>query len=336
MKPGSPEYSDVAPNATRLRLLQSLRALGYDFIAPTPASQARVLRRPDRQVGATLSDLLGWSLPCRCDRLPSDVVDALDAAGLLERRGDGLIVAQVRVSNVFGHLFLHSRYPTLETDAVFLGPDSYRFADYISRNLTDVPDGARILDYGAGAGVGGIVAAALVGNASLTLADINPKALSLASVNAAFARITHRTTQAATPSDVAGSFDLIVSHPPFMIDPARRAYRDGGDLWGGKLSLDWTRAAIGKLAPGGRFIMHTGVSIVDGRDVVRDAVREAMPATGYRYDYRVLDPDIFGDELDKPSYAGVDRIAAIGLCVDREVEKEILPPVRGPLCPGRV
>lgn len=320
MKTESAEHSNIVPNATdsaRLALLESLQALGYDFIAPTPASQARVLRRPDRQVGTTLSDLLGWSLPCRSDRLPSRVVDVLDATDLLERRDDGLIVAKIRVSNVFGRLFLHSRYPTLETDAVFLGPDSYRFADYISRNLTGLPDGARILDYGAGAGVGGIVAAMLRGNASLTLADINPKALSLASVNATFAGVAHRTTPAATPSEVEGSFDLIVTHPPFMIDPARRAYRDGGDLWGGKLSLDWTLAAIGKLAPGGRFVMHTGVSIVDGRDVVRDAVREAMPATGYRYDYRVLDPDIFGDELDKPSYAGVDRIAAIGLCVDR-------------------
>jgi hypothetical protein len=142
--------------------------------------------------------------------------------------------------------------------------------------------------------------------------------LALASVNATAAGVEHRTVLARTPTDVDGPFDLIVTHPPFMIDPDRRAYRDGGDLYGGKLSLDWTLAAIEKLAPGGRFVMHTGVSIVGGRDVVQDALRAAMPAIGYHYDYRVLDPDIFGDELDKEPYAEVDRIAAIGLCVLRD------------------
>lgn len=45
-----------------------------------------------------------------------------------------------------------------------------------------------------------------------------------------------------------------------------------------------------------------------------------MPATGFQDEYRVLDPDIFGDELDKEAYAGVDRIAAIGLYVACDLE----------------
>jgi methylase of polypeptide subunit release factors len=310
--------SEGEARCAALDVLRHLRSSGYDFIAPTPASQARVLSRHDQPVGTTVVDLLGWSLPCRRDHLPDEITDALDTAGLLTHQQDGLVAAKVRVSNVFDRLFLHSSYPTHEADAVFLGPDSYRFADYISRQLDHLPDDARVLDYGAGAGVGGIVAASIHGNACLTLADINPKALSLASINATFAAVDHRTTLVGRPAEVAGSFDLIVTHPPFMIDPARRAYRDGGDLFGGKLSLDWTLMAIQKLAPGGRFVMHTGVSIVGGRDLVRDALYEAMPETGYRYEYRVLDPDIYGDELDKEPYADVDRIAAIGLCVERE------------------
>ncbi len=313
--------TDAGSREPLLALLGLLRSQGYDFIAPTPASQSRVLSRPQRQVGTTLYDLLGWSLPCRQGDLPPDVVAILEKAGLLEQRPDGLVSAKIRVSNMFDRLFVHSRYPTRARDSVFLGPDSYRFADYISRNLSGLSDALRILDYGAGAGVGGIVAASLHGGATLTLADINPKALALASINATFAAIDHRTVLANTPKEVDGDFDLIVTHPPFMIDPDRRAYRDGGDLYGGKLSLDWTLEAIRKLAPGGRFLMHTGVSIVDGRDVVRDAIDRAMPSIGYRYDYRVLDPDIFGDELDKEPYAGVDRIAAIGLCVQRTEDR---------------
>ena len=314
-----PDAVSGVSRSAMLDLLGMLRSMDYDFIAPTPASQARVMARPDRQVGATVADLLGWSLPCRRDALPPALFAILAAQGLLEECPDGLVTAAIRVSNVLGQLFLHSRYPTTARDAVFLGPDSYRFADYISRHLAGLPTEARILDYGAGAGVGGIVAASLHGKAELTLADLNPKALQLASINATFAGIANHGVMAQTPDEVDGPFDLIVTHPPFMIDPVRRAYRDGGDLYGGRLSVDWTLMAIRKLAPGGRFLMHTGVSIVSGRDVVRDAIQDAIPATGYRQDYRVLDPDIFGDELGNAPYAEVDRIAAIGLCVERAI-----------------
>lgn len=300
-----------------LRLLALLDAADYDFIAPTPASQARVLARGDRRMGATVADLLGWTLPCRPDLLPTDIVSALDAAGDLEWGADEMIRARVRVSRVYDCLFVHSSYPTTAGDSVFLGPDSLRFADYISRHIAGLPDAARILDYGAGAGVGGITAASLHGNALLTLADINAKALFLASTNATFAGVQHRTAEARSPVDIDDRFDLIVTHPPFMIDPDRRAYRDGGDLYGGRLSVDWTLAALNRLAPGGKLVMHTGVSIVAGRDVVRDALTALMPAVGYSYEYRTLDPDIFGDELSTPAYAEVDRIAAIGLCVTR-------------------
>lgn len=309
---------DANQRAALLRLIELLRQQDYDFLAPIPISQARVLARPDRQTGSTIADLLGWSLPCRGDQLPHDIVAALDEAGLLNRGPDGLIKAGVRVSKLFDCLFVHSSYPTTAQDSIFLGPDSYRFADYISRNIAGLPADARILDYGAGAGAGGISAATFHGRATLTLADINPKALFVASINATAAGIEHRTVEAQSPRDVEGSFNLIVTHPPFMIDLDRRAYRDGGDLYGGQLSIDWTLAAIERLAPGGRFVMHTGVSIVDGRDVVREALREAMPAVGFSYDYRLLDPDIYSDELESEAYAKVDRIAAIGLCVTRD------------------
>jgi methylase of polypeptide subunit release factors len=309
---------DVASDFDELlQLLVTLDEQGYDFLAPTPASHARVLARPDRQVGSDVPDLLGWSIACKAGSELIDVVRTLDGAGLIDYRDDGLVKARVRVSRVFGNLFVHSSFPTEAQDSVFLGPDSHRFADYILRNMTGLPSPARILDYGAGAGVGGITAATDHGDAMLTLADINPAALALAAVNATHAGVAHETVMATTPAEVPGSFDLIVTHPPFMIDPDRRAYRDGGDLHGARLSLDWTLAGMAKLAPGGRLVMHTGVSIVDGRDVLLDALREAMPAIGYSYDYRLLDPDIFGDELDKEPYADVDRIAAIGLCVVR-------------------
>lgn len=310
-----------APGATGRgaapELLRMLDGLDYAFLAPTPASHARVLERNGREVGDSLMDLLGWSLPCRSDKLPGAVLRALEQAGFLERRDDGLVASRIRVSRVFGNLFIHSRFPTVEQDAVFLGPDSHRFGDYILRNIDGLADGARVLDYGAGAGVGGITAATHLPGAHLTLADINPAALALAGTNAAHAGIDFEVAQVHAPGDLARGFDLVVMHPPFMIDQERRAYRDGGDLFGGRVSLDWALGGIALLAPGGRLVMHTGVSIVEGRDVVHDALAAELPGEDYALDYRLLDPDIFGDELSSEAYAGVDRIAAVGLRIDR-------------------
>ena len=300
-----------------LALLRLLEAQGYDFVAPTPSTHARVVARAEHDQGRGIRDVLGWSLPFKADALPDDVFAALNAAGVIEERKDGLFEAVVRVSFVYGSLFLHSSYPTVAEDSVFLGPDSYRFADFIVRNMAGLPPHARILDYGAGAGVGGIIAGRNHGNAAVTLADVNPKALFLASINAEMAGLDHGVVSAKSPNDVDGTFDLIVTHPPFMMDEGHRAYRDGGDLHGARLSLDWVLQATPKLAPGGRLILHTGVSIVDGRDVLLEELRARLPELGVAYSYRVLDPDIFGDELDRPAYADVERIAAVGLCVTR-------------------
>lgn len=306
-----------AAHVAALELLAELDRLAYDFMAPTPATHARVLTREGRAIGDDLVDLLGWSRACRSGDLPDAVLRALEQAGFLERLDHGLVASRVRVSRVFGSLFIHSRFPTVEQDAVFLGPDSHRFGDYILRNLDGLDGPTRILDYGAGAGVGGITAATHLPGATLTLADINPRALGLAGANAAHARIDFDLVQAQSPQELTGGYDLVVMHPPFMIDTERRAYRDGGDLFGGQLSLDWALGGIGLLAPGGRLVMHTGVSIVGGRDVVRDAFAERLPSADYTLDYRLLDPDIFGDELASAAYAGVERIAAVGLRIDR-------------------
>lgn len=315
------EAPSLSPDAQRqtalLELLHQVDEHGYSFIAPTPASQKRVLSRPDRQVGNGLADLLGWSLICKIDSIPPAVLAALDDTQLIERRPGGLVKANIRISRVFGNLFLHSPFPTTEQDAVFLGPDSHRFGDFISRNLTDLPPSPRVLDYGAGAGVGGITAASMLDNALLTLADINPKALFLAGTNARFAALDYDLITVKVPSDMQSKFDLIVMHPPFMIDEGQRAYRDGGDLFGGRLSVDWALQGMKLLAPGGHLVMHTGVSIVGGRDVVQDVFRTALPSGEFTFSYHLLDPDIFGDELETPAYAAVDRIAAVGVRIDR-------------------
>jgi hypothetical protein len=317
----SPSVSPMDSSAaqeTRSALLDLLDELdddGYDFVCPTPSTHGRVIARPDRREAHDIRDVLGWSLSAAPGVVRPALETALRDAGVVVPDDDGRLVPRLRVSRVEGTLFWHSRYPTTAADSVFLGPDSYRFAQFICARMD--PAAQTILDYGAGAGVGGIVAARHAHDAVLTIADINPKALFLASINAEHAGVRHRTIEVSQPSDVDGRFDLMVTHPPFMIDTDRRAYRDGGDLYGAALSRDWVLQGIDLLSPHGRLIMHTGVSIVDGRDVLLDALGDRLPAIGLEMDYLELDPDIFGDELDQPAYADVERIAAVGAVVRR-------------------
>lgn len=303
--------------AALLQLLRILKEQRYEFVTTTPGSHTRVLARSTDREASSLRDVLGWSLPFRPDIVPREIMAALEAAGVVCEREDGRLASAVRVSSVRGGSFLHSAFPTLAADSVFLGPDSYRFADFIARRMNNLDPGSTILDYGAGAGVGGIFTARQCSGCVLTLADINPKALFLSSVNADAAGIEHRTVEASSPTELPDNFDLIVTHPPFMMDDQGRAYRDGGDLYGPRLALDWVVSGARKLRLGGQLILHTGVSIVDGRDVLLERLVKEFKGPEWALDYRELDPDIFSEDLDQPAYANVERIAAVGLVVTR-------------------
>jgi methylase of polypeptide subunit release factors len=297
-----------------LALLQRLDAEGYDLVTPTPATHARVLKRPDRQVGRTLRDILGWSLPFEPADAPAGLVEALSAADLLLRDGDRLKSA-IRVSRLHGRLFIHSAYPTDQEDSVFLGPDSYRFADFIARELTGRERGP-IVDIGAGAAVGAVVAAGAAPNAKVIATDVNPLALRFARVNAAHAGVTLETRKTEGLEGLSAGVEVALANPPYMTD-STQTYRDGGDLHGAQLSIDWARAVLPLLAPGGRFLLYTGSAIVEGRDRVREALEALVGEAGARLGYGEIDPDVFGEELETPAYAEVERIAVVGAVITK-------------------
>ena len=298
-------------------LLKALADRQYRFTTPTPSTCRRMAdkamtRRPD------LRDIFGWSRPFGEADLEPALWSLLREADVVQPHEPGLWRCQIRVSTLHERLFLHSGFPATAHDAVFLGPDSYRFADLIAAELKTGGPVTTILDVGAGAGVGGLVAALYAPGATVRLSDINPRALDLARVNAAHAGVVADVRQAAGLEDAPQGVDLVVSNPPYVAGESGRAYKDGGDLHGARLSLDWAIAGMRHLAPGGRFVLYTGSTILDGGvDQFRHALELAVEAQGYDLHYRELDPDIFSGELRRAAYADAERIAAIGAVITR-------------------
>jgi methylase of polypeptide subunit release factors len=301
-------------DAALLELLSALADEGYSFTSVTPATHARVIgRRPEAQ---TLRDVFGWSRPFRESCIPDTFVDLLRRADMLKSDGD-CFKSKLRVSSIDGQLFLHSAYPTEGTNSVFFGPDTYRYAALIAAELPRLGSVRRIVDVGAGTGAGGIVAAKLAPGAALTLTDVNSFALRLAAINAAHAGVDAELVEGSGLDEVTGAVDLVIANPPYIMDEDERAYRDGGDMHGAQLSYDWALAGAKRLQPGGHMILYTGVAIVEGRDELRAALEQHLPALGCSLAYRELDPDVFGEELEKPPYRDVERIAAIAAIITR-------------------
>jgi SAM-dependent methyltransferase len=321
-----PAMTKLGPSAVRgavvieelHRVGCELRERGYEFTTITPASHARVNRRPGNAVARDLRDVFGWSRPFRADLLPEVIFDGLRAADAIEACG-ALWRSRVRFSSYDDELLVHSAFPTDAADAVFLGPDTYRMADAAVACLQHrTAPITRAVDVGCGTGAGAIAVAKRLPRAEVLAVDVNDTALRYAEVNARLAGAGNVSPQRSDLLDaVDGELDLVVSNPPFMIDPVGRTYRDGGGPDGHELSLRLIDAAAGRLSPGGTLVLFTGTGIADGRDPLRAAAAERLHGTGLSWTYREVDPDVYGEELDGPAYAWAERIAVVVLTATR-------------------
>ena len=294
-----------------VELGRELSRLGYQFTTPTPETHRRVVSRKGGAAG-DLRDVFGWSLPFEEALLPPRVLALVAESGSLVRDGTRLR-SGVRYSSLGDGLFVHSAYPTREPDAVFFGPDTYRYCALLDSRV----EGARrCVDVGAGCGAGGIVLAPRC--ESVILCDVNPRALRLAEVNAALAGVGPKISLVRSDvlAGVEDGFDLVVANPPYLADEMHRRYRDGGGALGSELSLRIAREALERLPRGGGLVLYTATAIVDGEDLL---LRALLPhLRGARFDYRELDPDVFGEELDRAAYRNVERIAVVALDAIKE------------------
>lgn len=138
-------------------------------------------------------------------------------------------------------------------------------------------DGAfRFLDLGTGSGCVGIALAAMREGSRGVLADISEKALSVAKENAFRHKLSGRLSciqadMTKRPPCNLGSFDVIVSNPPYITGEEMKAldksvidYEPYGALYGGEDGFDFYRAIcenwIGSLNDGGVLAFECGIA----------------------------------------------------------------------------
>ena len=316
------EVPNLSPEDRALvALVDLLRDEGYQFTTVTPLTQARVNKRQGNEWARDLAGVFGWSRRFQPRLLPASLFNLMKAADVLETETDGFR-ARIRVSSLGGQLFVHSAYPTLAANSVFFGPDTVRFVGAVNHALRSKKKAVmRAADIGCGAGPGAIAIATEVPDAEVLMLDINDRALRYASVNALANRAAALALYSDVLRDVDGSFDLIVSNPPYLIDGKGRSYRHGGGQLGEGLSLEILRQSLPRLSPGGTFLLYTGSAIVGGLDGFSRAANDLLIGSKFDWSYEEMDPDVFGEELDLPAYAAADRIAAVVLTVTSEAPK---------------
>jgi methylase of polypeptide subunit release factors len=208
-------------------------------------------------------------------------------------------------------LLAHSAYPTDAAEAVFFGPDSYRFAALLERSIWRAK---RLVDVGCGTGVGGLVLGARA--EEIVLADVSEAALDLAAVNVALAGrdpSTVTVTRSDVLAEIEGDFDVVVANPPYLVDARRRLYRDGGGAFGLALAERIATESLARLASGGTLVLYTGTPIVDGQNILADSLRPLLRERAATFSWSELDPDVFGEELVHAPYQQADRLAVMAL-----------------------
>jgi methylase of polypeptide subunit release factors len=311
-----------------VELLTNVKNQGYKFITVTPRTHEYFLAKTHSQ-GKNLRDIFGWNLPFSDDALCPMLKRIMQDCNILEPCGD-LLRSKLRISSLGNDLYLHSAFPAKEQNAVFFGPDTYRFARFIRHSLErvehvfsehkNVHKPLRILDIGCGTGAGGIVVIRTLPRTQpyeLRMNDVSHFALGLTLVNAQVAGISMRCMEGDIIETLNEKFDVIIANPPYMSDAAGRAYRDGGAQLGLDLSIRIFKAAFEHLAPGGMLILYTGVAMTSQSDPFLSTIIPLLAGANCTWSYEEIDSDVFGEELETPAYLHAHRIAAVGLVVKR-------------------
>lgn len=308
---------ETAQHQALLFLLKFLKQKNYHFTVITPLSHQRILNRNAKlkTKAITLLDIFGWNLAFAETDLESSLFAILKENQLIHFQ-DGHWFTNVRVASLEDQLFIHSSFPTIQQDAVFFGPDTYRFVYHLKQYLSDKPQPfKRGLELCCGTSAAAISMAKHYPDFNeIMVADLNPKALSYSQINASFADLNNITPVYSNLfASIEGQFDLIFANPPYLIDADQRQYRHGGNvLDGNELSFNIVKEGMQHLNSLGCLFLYTGVAIrPNGNPFLEELKNLLTPYSNIKWSYEEIDPDVFGEELEQPAYQHIERIALV-------------------------
>ena len=309
-----------------LFLLDYLKQKDYHFTAITPLSHQRILDRNNntKNQAISLRDIFGWNLAFAETDLEPSLFTILGKNQLI-RFQDGQWFTHVRVASLDDQLFIHSSFPTVQQDAVFFGPDTYRFVYHLKQYLAGKPQPfKRGLELCCGTSATAISITKYYSNFNeVMVADLNPKALLYSQINASFAGLNHIYPVSSNLfAHLDGQFDFIFANPPYLMDADQRQYRHGGNqLDGNELAFNIVKEGIQRLNPQGCLFLYTGVAIrADGNRFLEQLEKLIASQPKIHWSYKEIDPDVFGEELEQPAYQHIERIALALVKVENTVE----------------
>jgi release factor glutamine methyltransferase len=221
-----------------------------------------------------------WLLAHDTDELDDAVLLRLDA--LLQRRSQGEPLAYITGTKEFFGL-------PLQVDARVLDPrpDTETLVEWA---LSQMPENGTcaVLDLGTGSGAIALALQHQRPQARVSAVDASADALAVAGANALHLQLPVRFVQSHWLQDVQGTFDLIVSNPPYIRanDPHLSALRHEPlqALASGADGLDDIRAIIAQapahLGPGGWLLLE------HGHDQAKDVRALLMQAGGHNVQSR--------------------------------------------------
>ena len=250
-----------------------------------------IVRRAEQEIAALLMPVAGEDARLEASFLlrasgfhsPYQNVSEADAKALqplIERRLNGEPLQYVLGEwEFFGLPFYVDRTVLIPR------PDTERLVETALPLLTKERNA--VLDLCCGSGCIGI-ALAVLGGAKVTAADISADALSVAERNARRNGVSIETVQSDLFDSVEGTFDLIVSNPPYLSDAEMDArdrslrYEPELALSGGRDGLDFYRRIATEyrkyLRPGGTLLLEIGMT-------QKDAVLSLFENCECLYDY---------------------------------------------------
>lgn len=235
-----------------------------------------IVRRAEQQIAALLGPIAGEDARLEASFLlrangfhsPYQDISETDVEALkpqIERRLSGEPLQYVLGEWEFYGLPFHvNRFVLIPR------PDTERLVETALRLLSE--EHRDVLDLCCGSGCIGIALAA-AGNANVTAADISADALELTEKNARLNGVAVRTVQSDLFENIEGTYDLIVSNPPYLSEEEMDAREDSLRwepdlaLFGGADGLDFYRRIAREfrkfLKPGGTLLLEIGMTQKD-------------------------------------------------------------------------